>query len=112
MDERKVYKVQLLVEREHPTDNPKVRIYLSLVRENFWKDAIWPKIKGGCKWAIHMIFRILLSAVVTLLFGAWATHIAYLERGYVAYGGECLLTIVVFLATFEVLGLIKRKKGD
>lgn len=112
MRESKVYKVQLLVEREHPADDPKVRIYLSLVRESFWKDAIWPKIKDGCRWAIHMIFRILLSTAVTLLFGAWAIHIAYLERGYLAYGGECLLIIVVFLATFEVLGLIRRKKGD
>lgn len=112
MSESKVYKVQLLVEREHPADNPKVRIYLSLVRENIWKDAIWPKIKDCCKWVIHMIFKILLSAAITQLFGEWALYIAYLERGYVAYGGECLLVIVVFLATFEGLGLLKRKKGD
>lgn len=107
MRESKVYKVQLLVEREHPADNPKVRIYLSLVRESFWKDAVWSKIKGCCKWVIHMIFRIFISLVITLPFGIWAINDAYLERGYLAYGGEYLFIIVVFLAVYNILRLKK-----
>lgn len=55
--------------------------------------------------ALSIIFRVLISATITLLFGVWAIECAYLERGYQAYGGECLLIIFVFYIAFKISGL-------
>lgn len=107
MYESKVYEVRILVEREHHTENPKVRIYLSPVRQ-----SIWPKVKKICKWVIHMAIRIFISVIITFPFGVWSVRAAYLERGYVAYGGEYLFIAAIFFAIFKISGLITRLKNN
>ena len=97
MDERKVHKVQLMVECERVEGDPKVRVYLSEVRK-----ITWTQIKKVCNQAFVLIFRILVSIAITFIFGIWAIECAYLDRGYRAYGGECLLIVLVFFIAFKV----------
>lgn len=106
MAESKMYKVRILVNREHPAENTLVWIHLAPVRK-----SIWPKVKDICKKVMCMGFKIFLSMAITHQVGSWAIAFAYNERGYLAYGGEYLFIGAVFFTTFRIIGLIIRLKN-
>ena len=51
--------------------------------------------------------RDLIAAIWTLLvtyaIGKWAFHLAYIERGYKAVGGEYILIPVVYLGAWKAI---------
>lgn len=104
MLKRKMYRAQLLVKRD-PEDSNRVSIYLLPVQEGIWLD-----IKSCGKRGFYMAIRILLSIVVTLPFGALAIAAAYHERGYMAFGGEYLLIMWIFIIVFNILGFVNERR--
>ena len=46
------------------------------------------------------------TLAVTSAIGKWAVHIAYLERGYKAVGGEGFLIIMVCLAAWKAINYL------
>lgn len=49
------------------------------------------------------------AIILTYLFSLTVIKSAYLQRGYIAYGGEYILIIVFFLAAFKLLRLKWRR---
>lgn len=43
-----------------------------------------------------------VSLVLTSIFAAYVIRLAFLERGYIAYGGEYLLIISCFILAFKL----------
>ena len=98
-NEGKVYKVWLIMECEYITEDPKDGLYLPKV----WKvrqQAVGQFIKK----AIIFMARLSGTAALTYLYSVKAIESAFLDRGYVAYGGEYLMIPFVFYAVFKVLG--------
>lgn len=46
------------------------------------------------------------TLLVTFAIGKWALHIAYIERGYEAVGGEYLLIIMAYLLAWKSINYL------
>lgn len=102
----KMRKVLFIVECECISEDSKVRVYLSQVRE-----ARPPAVKGRPKKASTAIARLILSMVLSAPAAAWAVVSAFLERGYVAFGGEYLFILAANIATYWALGSFIDDRG-
>lgn len=98
-DACKMRKMLFVVECQYISEDTKVRLYLSQVRE-----VRNPVARLLQKKAAAAIARLVLSGALTAPFAAWSIIYAFLERGYKAYGGEYLFIIMVFLAMHWALG--------
>lgn len=107
MNVGKVYGVRIDVEPKHITEDSENRVYMSLVR--IQKNSISQKIEKASwkvKSAAKVIFKIVISLVITVATSIVTGHLAYVQRGYQAMGGEDLLTIVVFFAAYWLMGKV------
>lgn len=50
--------------------------------------------------------RDLIAVIWTLLVGKWAFHLAYIERGYEAVGGEYLLILAVYWGAWKAINCL------
>ncbi|CUP47599.1 hypothetical protein [Hungatella hathewayi] len=58
---------------------------------------------------VYGFLRVTLSVLMSTAVYTFLAPLAYLERGYVAYGGECIVAIMAGIAVFELLkGVIRR----
>lgn len=107
MNVGKVYGVRIDVEPKCVTEDTENRVYMSLVR--IQKDSINKKIKKAAwkfKRAAKVIFKTFVSLIITVAASIVTGHLAYVQRGYQAMGGEDLLTIVVFFAAYWLMGKV------
>lgn len=58
---------------------------------------------------IYGFLRITLSVLMSVATYMFLAPLAYLERGYVAYGGECIVAVIAGIAVFELLKGVIRK---
>lgn len=63
------------------------------------------------KRLLKIVFRLLLSGLITLPFGVMAIEYAYRQRGYMAVGGEYCLIIWIFVIAFKLLRGIYEEKS-
>lgn len=52
------------------------------------------------------------ALIVTYSLGRWAIHYAYLERGYIATGGEYLFILWVYILSYKVMEFYLKNRGD
>lgn len=96
---RNMHKVLLLVECEYISEDSKGRLYLSQVQK-----TRNPAARLFQKKAAVVAAKLVLSAALTVPVASCAVIAAYLERGYMAYGGEYLFILMVFRAVYWALG--------
>lgn len=96
---RNMHKELLLVECKYITEDSKGRLYLSQVQE-----VRNPAARLFQKKAAVVAAKLVLSAALTVPVASCAVIAAYLERGYMAYGGEYLFILMVFRAVYWALG--------
>lgn len=58
---------------------------------------------------IYGFLRITLSVLMSLAVYMFLAPLAYLERGYMAYGGECIIAVIAGISVFELLKGVIRK---
>lgn len=95
----KVRKMLFVVECEYISENSRDRLYLSQVQE-----IRNPAARLFQKKAAVVAAKLVLSAALTVPAASCAVVAAYLERGYMAYGGEYLFILMVFRAVYWALG--------
>lgn len=96
-------RVWIVVECRRVPGSPGERIRLARARRRRWAAA--RRLAGKASW---VMFRGLAAAMVTYLYTARAMEQAFLQRGYRAYGGECLVIPFVFYGAFKAIGLAER----
>lgn len=69
------------------------------------KQTLADKIMNAC-------LKLFYSFAVTFFIGKLAVYAAYLERGYHAYGGECLFIVLVFFLSLWAAGKIFNKRRE
>ena len=58
---------------------------------------------------IYGFLRVTLSVLMSVAVYAILAPLAYMERGYEAYGGECIVAFIAGIAVFEMFkGVIRR----
>ena len=95
----KVRRMLFVVECEYISENSRDRIYLPLV-----KKIRTPAARLFQKKAAVIAAKMILSAALTVPAASCAIIAAYIERGYMAYGGEYLFILMVFRAVYWALG--------
>ncbi len=95
----KVHKMLLVVECEYISENSRGRLYLSQVQK-----IRNPAARLFQKKAAVIAAKMILSAALTVPAASCAIIAAYIERGYMAYGGEYLFILMVFRAVYWALG--------
>lgn len=95
----KVHKMLLVVECEYISENSRGRLYLSQVQK-----IRNPAARLFQKKAAVVAAKLILSVALTVPAASCAVIAAYLERGYMAYGGEYLFILMVFRAVYWALG--------
>lgn len=109
------------VECERTSEDPKIRLYLSLVQhedeqrrkkaaERKWKKILWKKkarvlIGIMARWTM----RISLALAAAAATAAWIIPATYRARGYWAAGGECFLILAAFYVTYKIAGIFLRE---
>ena len=53
---------------------------------------LYRKGGGTVKKAVRMIIGAIYAAAFAIVVGSWGICYAYIERGYIAFGGEYLLS--------------------
>lgn len=95
----KVRRMLFVVECEYISENSRDRLYLSQVQE-----IRNPAARLFQKKAAVVAAKLILSVALTVPAASCAVIAAYLERGYMAYGGEYLFILMVFRAVYWALG--------
>lgn len=93
MNDCKMYKMSADMECQRPAEDSEEGVYLSSVRKHAQKDSITKKV-------IMLILKLLFSYSISCFVFQWAVRIAYIERGYKAYGGEYMLAVATFMITY------------
>ena len=88
-----------VVECEYISENSRDRLYLSQVQK-----IRNPAARLFQKKAAVVAAKLILSVALTVPAASCAVIAAYLERGYMAYGGEYLFILMVFRAVYWALG--------
>ncbi|WP_300782020.1 hypothetical protein [uncultured Acetatifactor sp.] len=96
-------RVWIVVEYRRVPGSPGDRIRLAKARRRRWAAA--RRLAGKVFW---VMLRALAAAWVTYLYTARAMEQALLQRGYRAYGGECLVIPFVFYGVFKAIRLAER----
>lgn len=104
MSVRKMREVRLDVEPKYITEDSEIRVYMSVVRE-----GTWTKTKRILRKAVGVTIKLLSAAAITIPFGIYFVNLAYMERGYRAYGGEWLLIMLIFYATYKLMETLIRR---
>ena len=94
-----MHKVLFVVECEYISENSRDRLYLSQVQK-----IRNPAARLFQKKAAVIAAKMILSAALTVPAASCAIIAAYIERGYMAYGGEYLFILMVFRAVYWALG--------
>lgn len=58
------------------------------------------------------LIAVIWSLLVTGAISKWAFHVAYLERGYKAVGGEYLVILVAYVAAWKAFILLTLQKSE
>ena len=95
----KVRRMLFVVECEYISENSRDRLYLSQVQK-----IRNPAARLFQKKAAVIAAKMILSAALTVPAASCAIIAAYIERGYMAYGGEYLFILMVFRAVYWALG--------
>ena len=95
----KVRRMLFVVECEYISENSRDRLYLSQVQE-----IRNPAARLFRKKAAVVAAKLILSVALTVPAASCAVIAAYLERGYMAYGGEYLFILMVFRAVYWAFG--------
>ena len=95
----KVRRMLFVVECEYISENSRGRLYLSQVQK-----IRNPAARLFQKKAAVIAAKMILSAALTVPAASCAIIAAYIERGYMAYGGEYLFILMVFRAVYWALG--------
>ncbi len=101
MSEIQMYTMQTDMEHQHLTEDSKVRVYLSTMREKGEekkKDSMPEKI-------VLLMIKVFFSYSIAYFVSPWAVWIAYRERGYEAYGGEYILIFVAFIGAYYAISI-------
>ena len=96
-------RVWIVVECRRVPGRPGDRIRLARERRRRWAAA--RRLAGKASW---VMLKTLAAAGVAYLYAVRAMEAAYLQRGYRAYGGECLVIPFVFYGAFKAIGLAER----
>lgn len=104
----KVRRVWIVVEYQCGTRNSISRMYLS----GLWK--IQKKKAGKFLQKAGVImktseFRILGTVLLTGIYSIWSIEQAFIQRGYRAWGGECLAIPLVFIGFYKILGWLSEE---
>lgn len=101
MNDSKVYQMSEDMEYQYLTEDSKIRLYLSPVRPERRKKTLAKKIMAA---AVALPY----SAFITYIAGKWMIESAAKFRGYDAIGGEYIVAVIIFAASFwlvwKVLG--------
>lgn len=107
MNDSKVYQMSENMECKPVSEDTKVRLYLSVVRDEGAegrKETASEKIMAA---AVALPY----SAFITYMTGRWAVRAAAESRGYDAVGGEYILIAVVFLTSFCFFWKLLRRRN-
>lgn len=108
MNDGKMYQVPEDMECQHVTEDSKIRLYLSAVRHEETggrKETTAEKIMAAAVALPYSVF-------ITYEAGKWMVDSAARSRGYDAIGGEYILIVMVFMASFRLIwGILRGKKG-
>ena len=64
------------------------------------------------KKAVRMIIGAIYAAAFAIVVGSWGICYAYIERGYIAFGGEYLLFPIAFVVAYRAMQFIVRILED
>jgi len=81
------------MEYQYLTEDSKIRLYLSPVRPERRKETLAKKIMAA---AVALPY----SAFITYIAGKWMIESAAKFRGYDAIGGEYIVAVIIFAASF------------
>ena len=95
----KVRRMLFVVECEYISENSRGWLYVSQVQK-----IRTPAARLFQKKAAVVAAKLILSVALTVPAASCAVIAAYLERGYMAYGGEYLFILMVFRAVYWALG--------
>lgn len=108
MSESKMYKMRIDVEPKRISEDSENRVYMSLVRVQI--PSKWERFKASLlpavRSAARVSFKLFVSFVIAFATAVVSFRLAYMERQYEAIGGEYLLVIMVFFATYWAMGKI------
>ncbi len=93
MNDSKVYQMSEDMEYQYLTEDSKIRLYLSPVRPERRKETLAKKIMAA---AVALPY----SAFITYIAGKWMIESAAKFRGYDAIGGEYIVAVIIFAASF------------
>lgn len=97
MRECKVYKVREGMECQCIAEDSEVRLYLSPMRNRGTENREDSSIEKAAVMFINIFFAFSVAYFASL----WAIPVAYMERGYKAYGGEWLFIMAVFAVAYQ-----------
>lgn len=75
------------------------RLYMPVVHVRRRRKQEKTQTAGRFYGLIHIILSIMMVAAIYLILSPYA----YIERGYQAYGGECIAALAAGLITYQVL---------
>lgn len=93
MNDSKVYQMSEDMEYQYLTEDSKIRLYLSPVRPERRKETLTKKIMAA---AVALPY----STFITYIAGKWMIESAAKFRGYDAIGGEYIVAVIIFAASF------------
>lgn len=64
------------------------------------------------KKAVRMIIGAIYAAAFAIVVGSWGICYAYIERGYIAYGGEYLLFPIAFVGAYRAMQFVFKMLED
>lgn len=105
MNDSKVYQMSEDMEYQYLTEDSKIRLYLSPVRPEKRKKAITKKIMAA---AVALPY----SAFITYIAGKWMIESAAKFRGYDAIGGEYIVAVIIFAASFRLVWSVLGGDGE
>ena len=96
MNDSKVYQMSEDMEHQYLTEDTKIRLYLSPVRPERRKETITKKIIAAAVALPYSIF-------ITYITGKWMIESVAKVRGYDAIGGEYIVVVLIFMASFRLV---------
>lgn len=101
-------------------DLPEVRIALECIVTGREDEALYMPVvrvrrrrknkrKTERTGRIYGFLQVTLSVLMSVAVYTFLAPLAYIERGYTAYGGECIVAAVAGIAVFELLKGVIRK---
>mgnify|MGYP007033168932 CR=1 FL=1 len=105
MNDSKVYQMSEDMEHQYLTEDSKIRLYLSPVRPERRKETITKKIIAAAVALPYSIF-------ITYITGKWMIESVAKVRGYDAIGGEYIVVVLIFMASFRLVWSVLGGDGE